>query len=895
MLVARQPGHLSSPCCRPPYSPRGTAPSLRRRGRRGQRAVRGGRVAGIREPIAIRVHAEAGDEVTAPLAVRLRTHLHHVAHGRAVVGLEVQTADPDARRGRVAVRGVPRHRAVRVDADDVGLEPAQAGDDLGPVEHRRLTRGDRGGGLDAPVLERARRGARGLTLEEEPTLRQAHVPGDLRDPERERAAELTGGRVRRARPVVARVAELTGRTRDRGVRALARGAEVLRARVRVVTVGIDRTLRRGLAGARRGVADLPARARHGREGAHARRAVAAVGRALVAVVADLGVGHAGAGRGRAGVIGADVRVVAHLGRGHAARGGAARVRGALVAVVARPRRVGAHLPRVAHVGRAGVLVVAVRVILTLGLRDVRIRLAARGHAELPRRAEIGTLVDAPVAVVVRVVADFGRAGEHERIALEAVLRRRVLIEPVAVEVAQVAGDGVGNVVPVAVLVAGVAVAVAVRIRLGHVHDTGAIVVPVHDAIAVVVRIARVAHRVAVQVLLVRVRDERTVVRAVEVAVVVVVGVDAVRPHVRVRVREGLVRGARAVVVDAVARLDLADPDLRVEVGAVRDVRIEVAVVVRVAGVAARHGLVDVVDVGVGVDLILVRHERTVVGRVQDTIPVFVILARVALAVLVEVLLAGVRDQIARVVVVQDPVVVVVGVALVSAVLRGVCVQLVLVLDQGAVVHGVELQVAVVVLVTGVADAVAVRVELRLAAAVHEPDAHRRRRTRHLVHRDGDEVPVRELGGRLGRAGVALGVRRAPGTVQERDRRRVRQARAVVLPGRLAVIVEPRDLDGGGLRAPDAAARGARGEEQRCHDREKRGREQVLHDKPHPDLSISAARGGPKPHHGDSAGMDSTPHGSQHNLRTMFTAGGVESLRDFILQNLNCKKRGISPF
>ncbi len=500
---------------------------------------------------------------------------------------------------------------------------------------------------------------------------------------------------------------------------------------------------------------------------------------------------------------------------HATRRGVARVRGAKAAVVAGQRGVHADLPNTTHVSGAGALVVAVRVRDALRLRHVRIGLAPRGLAELPRSTDVAVLVRETVAIVVRVIANFFRAGVHGRIALEAVRRRGVLIETVAVEIAQVARHRVEHAVTIAILVAGVAQTVLVCVRLRRVHHHRTVVRGVEHVVVVVVEVAGVAHGVAVQILLAGVGHERTVVRGVEHVVVVVVGVHAVGLRIAVSVQEAFVSTARAAVVDAIAELHVAVPTSRVQRSAVRRVRVQVTVVVSVTGIAPRHEVRRAVRVAVGVELIRVRHERTVVRRVEHVVAVLVILAGVANPVTVGIGLVSVDHERALVRGVEHAVVVVVEVAGVASVRGAVGVELVLVVVERTVVGGVGDLVPVVIGIADVANAVPVRVGLDQAGLAHEPDADRRAGPSLLVGRDRDGSPVREQGGRFGRTREALGLQGTARAGHDLLRRRVGETWTVVVTIRISVPVEVRqtDVDDGGHAAPDAAAGRAAGDHQ----------------------------------------------------------------------------------
>jgi hypothetical protein len=145
-------------------------------------------------------------------------------------------------------------------------------------------------------------------------------------------------------------------------------------------------------------------------------------------------------------------------------------------------------------------------------------------------------------------------------------------------------------------------------------------------------------------------------------------------------------------------------------------------------------------VAVGVELLGVRHERTVVLRVEDAVVVVIVVARVALAVAVRVELTRIGHAGTIVVRVRDAVAIEVRVAGVAlAVLVGV--ELIGVLRDGTIVRRVQHAVTVVVVVAGVTLAVAVGVELLGVGGL-----------RTIVHGIGEAITVVvEL------AGVALAV------------------------------------------------------------------------------------------------------------------------------------------
>lgn len=746
-------------------------------------------------------------------------------------------------------------RVRQVDADDVGDEVRETDEGLGPRQDRRLTANDLGRGFDPPARECVRQRGRRTALEHESTLVHFRPDGIGN---REGYVEATHGGQRLA-DAVAGVASLTVRTRHRGVRAGAQDAEVLRARVAVVTGLVDGALRWHLASPVRRVTDLTVRTRHRRKSADASPRCARIGRARVAVVA--GFGRVATDAGRTDVVRAGVTVVTHHGGVHATGGRHARVGRAGAAVVARDRRVKADAPHVTHVGRAGVGVATIRVGLTLGCRDGGILDTALRRADLPRQAEcVAALVGHAVAVVVRVVANFDRAGVDRRVALETVLRR---LEAVAVQVSQVTRNRVRDTVPVTVLVAGVAREVEVLVGLRRVPDERTVVHAVEHVVAVVVGIARVAARhgvggqvrIAVGVELVDVRHDRTVVRRVDDGIIVIVGVHAVRPGVTIRVDRVFVGRTRTVVVDAVARLELAHEDRGVERRAVGLVRVEVAVVVEVTRVAARHWVgraEHVVLVGIG--LVDVHDESTVVHRIEDTVTVFVVITHVAHAVTVGVELTHIDDEVADVGRVGNAVVVVIEITLVATVRHGVGVELILVGRERTVVRHIRLMIAVVVLIAGVADGVPVRVGLHLTSTVrHTGDTNGRRGVRRGVggsgHRRHTVGQERHVGGV-----VAIGDDRATDYPTDLHGRRIGETGTVVPVVGVTVAVEivrlrpevPERLP------PDATTRRTGHSENGNECREERGGSTCLHETPLTLVLVSCPTVGVTPS-GDSTG------------------------------------------
>ena len=233
-------------------------------------------------------------------------------------------------------------------------------------------------------------------------------------------------------------------------------------------------------------------------------------------------------------------------------------------------------------------------------------------------------------------------------------------------------DRVVDRVAVVIRVARIAFAVLVQVGLRRVEQGLAVVEGVRDAVAVQVVVAHITERVEIEVLLSRVGDLRAIVQAVLDAVAVLVPFDAVRDLVAVRVREPFVGETVAVVVHPVAGLGHARVRLGVERLAVVRVGGLVVVVVSVDAVGdlVKVGIDEaLVNEGVAVVIGAVAclgrtrvHRRVIggaVGLVRVEVRVVVQVAGVPGTVEVEVLLVGVAHVGAVVLVVLDAVAVLV--------------------------------------------------------------------------------------------------------------------------------------------------------------------------------------------------------------------------------------------
>jgi len=122
---------------------------------------------------------------------------------------------------------------------------------------------------------------------------------------------------------------------------------------------------------------------------------------------------------------------------------------------------------------------------------------------------------------------------------------------------------------------------------------------------------------------------------VRVAVIVVIVVDAVLHSVRVRIRESFILGEVAVIVRTVTQFFGSREDERIQRRAVASVRHPVAVRVIFARVSHL--------VAVCVVLVLVGDQRAVVTVVHVTVAILVVIARVPIALPVDIPLEGVEN------------------------------------------------------------------------------------------------------------------------------------------------------------------------------------------------------------------------------------------------------------
>ena len=316
---------------------------------------------------------------------------------------------------------------------------------------------------------------------------------------------------------------------------------------------------------------------------------------------------------------------------------------------------------------------------------VVIRIDAVGQQILVQVRE--ALVDLSVAVVVRTVTGLQHLGGDRlvqrlavggvRIAVVVVVRVHAVGQRVAVAVDEVL---VGQVVAVVVhavaellgagmdrgvqrrAVGPVRVAIVVGVGLDAVEDAVLVEIGeplVHQRIAVVVQaVAQLRRRVVDQ------RVQGGAVADVGVPVAVVVRIDAVGQLVGVGVREALVEQPVAIVVQAVTGLHARLRDQRVRRRTVGGVGVPVAVQILVTDVP--------LAVIVGIRLVGIEVFRAAIRHVRHAVAVGILVAGVALAVGVRVLLAEVAHERAVVRSVRNRVVIVVGIdAICEVVLIGV--------------------------------------------------------------------------------------------------------------------------------------------------------------------------------------------------------------------------------
>ncbi|KYF80878.1 hypothetical protein BE20_00805 [Sorangium cellulosum] len=197
------------------------------------------------------------------------------------------------------------------------------------------------------------------------------------------------------------------------------------------------------------------------------------------------------------------------------------------------------------------------------------------------------------------------------------------------------------------LVACIADPVSVGIEPIGIHDTGAVVIGIQDAVVVPVIVTGIADVVMVVVVLIGVRHERAVVQIIELAIAVPVVIARVAVPVSVRVRlRRWVRNIRAVI-QLVEHLIIVPV---VVAGIAQAVGIHALCLISVVLVSAiifliRHPVsvevwfhaqasVPAARVGGpgGVLLIRVLDERTVVLSIRDTILIAVIIAEIRCSV-----------------------------------------------------------------------------------------------------------------------------------------------------------------------------------------------------------------------------------------------------------------------